>query len=84
MFVSETPMVRSRLKVLLDQRNIARLQSGLSAQSMRQFARECGLPPSVITNLVANNVTRADFGTLDKLCRALDVTPGDILEYVNE
>lgn len=77
-------MVRSQLKVLLDQRNIARLQVGQPAQSIRQFAKEAQLPPSVVSNLIANNVTRADFTTLDKLCRALNCQPGDILVYSDQ
>lgn len=76
-----TPMVRSRLKLLLDQRNISRLQLGQPAQSVRQFALECGLPPSVVSNLYFDRAQRADFKTFDRLCRILHCTPGDILEY---
>lgn len=80
--MSDVIMVRSRLKSLLDRRNIARLQAGDRAQSVRQFAIECGLPPSVVSNLYYARAKRADFQTIDRLCRVLNCTPGDILEYV--
>ncbi len=81
MFVQESLMVRSQLKVLLDRRNITRLEAGHAPQSIRQFARECRLPPSVISNLIANRIKRADYTTLDRLCHALDCQVGDILVY---
>ncbi|WP_342438135.1 helix-turn-helix transcriptional regulator [Paenibacillus sp. FSL L8-0436] len=34
---------------------------------------------------LANNANnRIDFPTLDKLCRKLGVTPGDLIEYIDE
>jgi DNA-binding Xre family transcriptional regulator len=80
--MSDAIMIRSRLKVLIDQRNIARLQAGQSVQSMRQLAIDSGVPASVLTGLVRNKVERMDFKTLDRLCRFLNCTSGDILEYV--
>lgn len=36
-------------------------------------------------SILKNNKGRAiRFSTLDKLCKALDCTPGDILEYVKD
>lgn len=84
MFIQGAPMVRSQLKVLLDRRNIARIEAGLPPESIRQFARECGLPPSVISNLIANRIKRADYSTLDRLCHVLKCQVGDILVYSEE
>lgn len=80
--MSDAIMIRSRLKVLIDQRNIARLQAGQPVQSMRQLATDSGIPASVITGLMRNKVKRMDFETLDRLCRFFGVGPGDILEYI--
>ena len=74
-------MVTSNLKSLLDGQNIGRLQAGERPWSLRQFAKGCGLPTSVVSNLYSNKTTRADFDTLSKLCDYLQCTPGDILIY---
>lgn len=79
--MSDQLMVKSRLQYLIDQRNIARLQSGQKVQSMRQLSKESGIPASVLGGLAADNVKRVDFDTLDRLCRFFVCQPGDILAY---
>lgn len=79
--MSDQLMVKSRLQILIDQRNIARLQTGQRAQSMRQLSKESGIPASVLGGLASDSVKRMDFETLDKLCRFFVCTPGDILVY---
>lgn len=79
--MSDQLMIKSRLQSLIDQRNIARLQSGQKVQSMRQLAKESGIPASVIGGLASDTVERMDFRTLDRLCRFFACTPGDILSY---
>lgn len=74
-------MIKSRLQVLIDQRNIARLQTGQRVQSMRQLSRESGIPASVLGGLASGSVKRMDFETLNRLCRFFVCTPGDILIY---
>ena len=73
--------VRSRLKIVLAEYNTARIREGQSAITIRDLAADMKLSPSVITGLTANRARRIDFETLNKLCRALSCTPGDILEY---
>lgn len=79
--MSDQLMVKSRLQILIDQRNIARLQTGQKVQSMRQLSKESGIPASVLGGLASDSVKRMDFETLDKLCRFFVCTPGDILVY---
>lgn len=75
-------MVRSRLKLLLSERNTERLRSGQEPLTIRELAELADLSPSVISGLTANRVARIDFTTLDKICKALDCQPGDILVRV--
>lgn len=74
-------MVKSRLKLLLNERNHARLKAGQSKLTIRQLAADAGVPPSVVSGLTSGRALAVHFRTLDRLCRALDCTPGDILEY---
>ncbi|KOY12901.1 XRE family transcriptional regulator [Paenibacillus xylanivorans] len=39
---------------------------------------------NTITSLAGNATKRIDYDTLGALCRGLGVTPGDILEYIQE
>jgi len=82
--MSVSIMVTSNLKSLLDQRNIARLQAGDRPLSIRQVAQECGLPASVVSNMYANRTKRADYETLDRLCKYLHCQVGDILVYADD
>jgi len=80
--MSDTTMaIRSRLKIVLAEHNTARIRAGLEPRTVRGLAEEIDLSPSVITGLTANRATRIDFKTMNKLCRALDITPGDLFEY---
>ncbi len=73
--------VRSRLKLVLAEHNTERIRAGLTPQTVRSLAEDIDLSPSVITGLTSGRAKRVDFETLNKLCRALKVGPGDILEY---
>ncbi len=74
--------VRSRLKVLLSERNTERIRAGLDPWTVRELAEEMNLSPSVITGLTSNRAKQVHFETLKKLCQKLNCTPGDILEYI--
>lgn len=76
--------VRSRLKVLIAQRNVERLQRGEQELTQQQIAEACGLSLSTVNGLTSGRSTRVDFDTLDKLCGFFDVEPGDLLERVPE
>jgi len=73
--------VRSRLKIILSERNTERVRAGLPVRTVRELAKEVKLSPSVITGLTSGRAKRVDFETLNKLCRALECAPGDILQY---
>lgn len=76
-----TMAVRSRLKIILAEHNTERIRSGLEPRTVRSLAEEIKLSPSVITGLTSGRARRVDFETLDKLCRVLNVQPGDILQF---
>jgi putative transcriptional regulator len=77
-----TMPVRSRLKIILAEFNTARIRAGEQPLTVRALADEISLSPSVITGLTSNRAARVDFKTLEKLCKRLQVQPGDLLEYV--
>lgn len=56
-------------------------EMGARRLSIREVVRRTGLSYSAMHDLYHGRVRRIDFATLDKLCRALDVKVGDILEY---
>ncbi|WP_413405376.1 helix-turn-helix domain-containing protein [Paenibacillus amylolyticus] len=41
-----------------------------------------GVSRNTITSLAGNATKRIDYDTLGALCNGLDVTPGDLLEYM--
>jgi putative transcriptional regulator len=49
--------------------------------NMHRLARESGVSYSSLHALYHDQVKRVDFATLDKLCRALGVGVGELLEY---
>jgi DNA-binding Xre family transcriptional regulator len=74
--------VRSRLKLLIAERNLERIKHGLPEITLRQIAAESQLPLSTVSGLTSGRAGRVDFRTLDKLCRYFNVQPGELLEYV--
>ncbi len=64
--------VHLRVRELLQSRGIA--QTELQALT--------GLGYSSINAMYHNKTVAVEFGTLDALCAALDVQPGELLQYV--
>lgn len=64
-------MIVNRLSRILGERRI----------SIAELQRQTGLSYVTLHSLYSDKSTRIDFETLNKICRALDITPGDILEY---
>lgn len=48
----------------------------------RDLAAEIDLTPANLSKLKSGHVKAIRFSTLERLCRALDCQPGDLLEYV--
>ncbi len=67
-------MIVNRLSRILGERRM----------SVRELQRQTGLAYVTVYNLYSEKSHRVDFETLDKICRALEVQPGDILEYATE
>ncbi|KPV43150.1 helix-turn-helix domain-containing protein [Alicyclobacillus ferrooxydans] len=72
-------MIKIHLTRVLAERNL----------TQRQFAAIAGVRPNAVNALCnANNPTvksgsrRIDLDILDRVCRALDIQPADLLEYV--
>ena len=52
--------------------------------SSGELAKRLGITPANLSILKNNHGKAIRFSTLDKLCRILNCTPGDLLEYVPE
>ena len=67
-------MINIRLDyVLLDKR-----------MKLKELAEATGIAVNNLSVLKTNKARAVRFSTLAKLCKALDCTPGDLLEYVPE
>lgn len=64
-------MIVNRLSRILGERRM----------SVRELQRRTGLSYVTVYNLYSGKSERVDFNTLDQICRALDIQPGDILEH---
>ena len=49
---------------------------------MVDVARKAGISLQAVRRVYHGTAERIDRSTLDKLCKALDCQPGDLLEYV--
>lgn len=76
--------VRSRLKVLIAERNLERTRANQPLLTLRRLAEETGLALSTVNGLTTTRTTQVNFKTLNALCRYFDAQPGTILEYVPE
>lgn len=52
--------------------------------SSGELAKQLGITPANLSILKNNHGKAIRFSTLDKLCRILSCTPGDLLEYRQE
>lgn len=73
--------VRSRLRLVIAEKNAERIRAGLDSWTIRDLAAAADLSPSVVSGLITNRAKQAHFDTLSKLCRVLECVPGDLLEY---
>lgn len=73
--------VRSRLRLVIAEKNLERMNAGIEPWTIRALAIAAELSPSVVSGLITNRAKQAHFDTLSKLCRVLECVPGDLLEY---
>lgn len=52
--------------------------------SLKDLAHEIDITNANLSILKTNKAKAIRFSTLDAICKALDCTPGDILEYVDD
>ena len=80
-----TMPIRSRVKVLLAERNLERARAGQKAISVRGLSQATGIAHSALVKLLDNKSTRVDFETLDRLMRYFSTQDlNEILEYQAE
>lgn len=52
--------------------------------TVAELERRSSVNKNTLHSLYKNKATRYDAATLDRVCKALDCQPGDLLEYVAE
>lgn len=72
--------VKSRLRLLISEKNTARIRAGQEPWKIRELAEAADLSPSVVSGLTSNRAQQVRFDTLYKLCKVLECRPGDILD----
>jgi DNA-binding Xre family transcriptional regulator len=50
-------------------------------RNARELAARTGLPPTSVYRIWKGDATRTDLATIDKLCTALSVKPGQLFEH---
>ena len=66
--------IKFRLKVLLAERGM----------TQKQLDDITGIRPPTISAICLGTVKEFPIGAIDKICKALNCQPGDIMEYVEE
>lgn len=64
-------MIICRLYIILHERKI----------TQSELAKMTGLSQNTISSLVSGKSKQIRYDTLNRICKALEVTPGDILHY---
>lgn len=64
-------MIDCRLYIILHERKMTQLE----------LVKMTGLSQTAISALVSGKSKQIRYDTLDRICKALEVTPGDILHY---
>lgn len=64
-------VIRCRLGEIMKERKLGN----------KEVVEITGVSRNTITSLAANATKRIDYDTLEGLCRGLNVTPGELIEY---
>lgn len=67
-------MIRNHLSKILGENRI----------TQKKLAEMTGLRPSTVNAIYNERASRIDYDVLDRLCKALECQPGDLLEFVPE
>lgn len=67
-------MIRMKLKELIKSRGMP----------MLILSEKAGISYPTVIRICNNNLSRIDFPTLNSICKALDCTPSDIIEYIKD
>nr|WP_252893153.1 helix-turn-helix transcriptional regulator [Lentilactobacillus otakiensis] len=67
-------MIKITLNVVMAERNI----------STGDLAKKVGITPTNVSILKTGKAKAIRFSTLEKICKALNCQPGDILKYVDD
>ena len=67
-------MIKINLSRILGERRISR----------RKLAEMANVRPNTISAIYNEKVQRIDLDVLDRICKALNVQPGDILERIDD
>ena len=65
-------MIRMKVKELIEKKGL----------SMLVVSEKAGISYTAVRRACSNYLSNINFSTLDGLCKALDCTPGDLIEYI--
>jgi putative transcriptional regulator len=78
-----TPMsIKFALRKIIARKNMERAESGQGALTQTEIASGSKVSQSVVSTLLNGKSRRIDFDTINGLCRFLNVTPGDLFDYI--
>ncbi len=78
-----TPMsIKFALRKIIARKNVERADKGLRPLSQTEIATGSKVSQSVVSTLLNGKSSRIDFDTINGLCRFLNVTPGDLFDYI--
>ena len=58
------------------------VQMAEKRMNIQKLSEKSGISRTTLSKIYNDKATRIDFNTLDALCRALDCSVGDLLEYI--
>ena len=67
-------LIKNYLRIIMDEKYVR----------VTELAKQTGLSRTTITALKENKAKMIQLNTINKLCQALEVTPGDFFEYESE
>ena len=67
-------MIVFRLRDIADERGL----------SVRDISERAKLPYNTVLSFYRGSISRITFDVLDKICRAVEAQPGDLLRYIED
>lgn len=74
--------VKFALRKIIARKNMERAEAGRPALTQTEIAAGSKVSQSVVSTLLNGKSRRIDFDTINGLCSFLNVTPGDLFDFI--